>query len=88
MEFGAPAVEGADVEDLPLLYGLDGMERNNAVLEMRPDGPTLTFPGPLGYTVNWGPGATHIPLSKTPWGHLALSLDHSQELSQQRHWHS
>ena len=49
---GAPAVEGADGEDLPLLYGLDGMERKNAVLEMRPDGRTLTFPGPSGCTVN------------------------------------
>ena len=82
MEFGAPAVEGTDGEELPLLYGLDGMEKKNAVLEMRPDGPTLTFPGPSGYTINWGPGAVHIPLSKTPSGHLAFALDHYQELSQ------
>ena len=44
MESGAPAVEGADSEDLPFLYGLDGTEKKSAVLEMRPGGRMLTFP--------------------------------------------
>ena len=29
LEFGATAVEGAEGEDLPLIYGLDGMEKKN-----------------------------------------------------------
>ena len=50
------------------------MEKKTVVLETHPDGPMLTCPGPSGYTVSWGPGATHIPLSKTPPGHLAFAL--------------
>ena len=50
MDFGVFAVEGADGEDLPLLYGLDGVAMKNVVLEMRPDGPMFTFPGPSGGT--------------------------------------
>ena len=88
MEFGAPAVEGAEGEDLPLLYGLDGMEKKKAVLKMHPEGPTLTFPGPSGYTISWGPGATHIPLAKAPSGHLAFALDHYQQLPQGVHQRS
>ena len=53
MDFGAPVVEEAEGEDLPLLYGLDGMEKRNVVLEMRLEGPTLKFLGPTGYTINW-----------------------------------
>ncbi len=82
MDFEAPIVEGAEGEDQPLIYGLDGMEKNNVVMEMCPNGPMLTFPVPSGYTVNWGPGATHIPLSKTPSGHLAFALDRYQDFPQ------
>ena len=68
----AKAAEDADGEELPLLYGLDGMEKTNAVLEMRPDGPMLTCPGPSGYTVKWGPGATHSPNQHAPLGRRPL----------------
>ena len=62
-------------EDLPILYGLDNMQRHKALLEMDPTKQRLTFPGPGGYTITWSPGTVHIPLHTTPSGHLAFALD-------------
>ena len=75
MEFTVPSVTGTG-NGLPILYGLDNMERHNAVLEMDPTKRQLTFPGPGGYIINWSPGTVHIPLQPTPSGHLAFPLDH------------
>ena len=78
MEFTVPSVTGTG-NGLPILYGLDNMERHNAALEMDPTKRQLTFPGPGGYTINWSPGTVHIPLQPTPSGHLAFPLDHYDE---------
>ena len=83
MEFTSPIVGGSG-EGLPILYGLDNMERHRAVLEMDPTKKQLTFPGPGGYTIQWSPGTIHIPLQTTPSGHLAFPLDHYQECEQQQ----
>ena len=74
MEFDTPAVKHGG-EDLPILYGLDNMQRHKAILEMDPTKQQLTFPGPGGYTITWSPGTVHIPLHETPSGHLAFAMD-------------
>ena len=74
VEFETPAVQQGG-EELPILYGLDNMQKHNAILEMDPTKQQLTFPGPGGYTIVWAPGAVHIPLHHTPSGHLAFPLD-------------
>ena len=83
MDFTSPCVDGCG-ESLPILYGLDNMERHRAVLEMDPDKRQLTFPGPGGYKVEWYPGTVHIPPQATPSGHLAFPLDHYEEYKQQQ----
>ena len=48
------------------------MKEKNAVLEMTKGKERLTFPGPGGYTIQWAPGARHLPLESAPSGHLMI----------------
>ena len=70
----APDTKGQDAEAIPILLGLDGIEGNNGLIQTDPTHRCLSFPGPGGYTINWAPGAMHIPLHPTHSGHLAVPL--------------
>ena len=79
MRVEAPVCGGSGAE-LPGLLGLRTIEEKRGVIETSLGQAYLTFPGPGGYTVNWAPGAVHLPLSKAPSGHLCVELDHYEHL--------
>ena len=82
MTLEAPVVEGGG-EDLPIIAGLRSMKDKSAVLQMGNDGvQRLSFPGPSGYTINWGPGAIHVPLQDAMSGHLMMKLAAYDRLAQ------
>ena len=82
MELHCPVIFGSG-RALPILYGLESMQTQNAVLEMEQGHPRLTFPGPGGYEIRWSPGTKHIPLQTTPSGHLCFTVDNFDELPHQ-----
>ena len=80
MIMNAPVIKGQDAADIPILLGLDSIEGKCGLIQTDPKHRCLTFPGPGGYTIEWAPGAMHIPLHQTPSGHLAFPLDAYDEV--------
>lgn len=56
--------------DLPALFGLAGMHKNRALLDVC--GKKLMFLGEGGYTIKLSPGSRVYPLETVPSGHLLL----------------
>ena len=59
---------------VPIIIVLRTMSAKTGVLEMGRDMERLTFPGPGGYSINWAPGAVHMPLQRAMSGHLMAPL--------------
>jgi len=78
--FEAPTLEGSGTE-VPALLGLRSIRKHNGVLETKPGSERLTFPGPGGYKIEWGPGSEHFDLETAPSGHLVIPCDSFAEVS-------
>ena len=56
--------------ELPALLGLDGLERNKALIDIQ--GKRLIYVGKGGYELHLSPGSITMQLEKVPSGHLLL----------------
>ena len=74
-DYEAPVLEGEHGQHCPGLLGLRSLQAKGAVLQLDVGKKLLTFPGPSGYKIEWGPGATHIKMESAPSGHYVIPVD-------------
>jgi hypothetical protein len=69
--------------NLPAILGSKSMQDKDAVIVMRKGEEFLAFPGKGGYRIQWSPGTELLPLTSAPSGHLVISCDNFDDLTQQ-----
>jgi hypothetical protein len=69
--------------NLPAILGSKSMQDKDAVIVMRKGEEFLAFPGKGGYKIQWSPGTKLLPLTSAPSGHLVISCDNFDDLTQQ-----
>ena len=59
----------------PAIWGLESMQKKDAVIILREGKEMIAFPGPGGYQISWSPGTKRLSMEKAPSGHLLVPCD-------------
>ena len=71
--------------DLPDIYGLGSMTKNDAVIMLREGKRCMAFLGKGGYHIHWSEGTRLLLLQESPAGHLVIPCDSFEGAESERY---